>query len=95
MRDDASRSVQPYLMGLMPGKAVTKLFLVADGQLIELATPSVLQGLDILFKSFSVFNARYPLGWKVFWEMVENGLFKLDAVKLTNSANELLRSYEI
>lgn len=89
-REGAQHPVQPYLMGLMPDKQIVKIFLVADAELIELKTAALLPALDLLFKSYTVFNVNYPLGWKCFWELVEHGIFQIDRPKLTNSAHELL-----
>jgi len=78
---------------MVPDKQVVKLFVVADSEIVELHTVSILQALDLLFKTYSVFNVQYPLGWKTFWELIEHGVFKINPEKLTNTARELLISY--
>lgn len=94
-RKDANAPVQPYLLALVPDKDITKLFLVADSQVLQMPCGSILQGLAMLFKSYTVFNVMYPLGWLPFWEMVENGLFQMQPAKLTNSAVEFLKQHKI
>ncbi|KAK3920770.1 Histone-lysine N-methyltransferase PRDM9 [Frankliniella fusca] len=93
-RKDAKSPVQPYLIAFTPAKRITRLYLVADSEMLELPQPSLITGLDLLFKAFFVFNVQYPLGWKVFWEMIEYGLCQINPQKLTNSAKELLQMYQ-
>lgn len=92
-RKDAAQPIQPYILALVPDKHVVKMFVVADSEICELQTVSILQALDLLFKTFIVFNVHYPLGWKHFWELVEHGVFKISPQKLTNTAREVLIKY--
>jgi len=89
-RGNASGPVQPYLMAMLPDKSVTKQFIVADSKFIELSSSSLIFGLDMLFKSYHIFNVEYSLGWKSFWEVVERGVVGVDQHKLSNSGKEFL-----
>ncbi|KAK3916866.1 Histone-lysine N-methyltransferase PRDM9 [Frankliniella fusca] len=93
-RKDANSPVQPYIIALKPAQRITKLFIVADSEMIKLKSQSVVAALDVLFKSYFVFNVQYPLGWTGFWEMVERGLCDINTNKLSSSKKELLAMYK-
>lgn len=89
------KPVQPYLLGLAPQKSLTRIYVVVDSKFIDLGKVSLLKGLDILFKVFHVFNAKYPLAWKPFWEFVEHGIYGIEKQRLTNSGVELLQKVKL
>lgn len=93
-RENVGVPVQPYLLAFVPEGQVTSLSIVVDSKTINLQTTSILKGLDMLFKVYYVFNVHYPLGWKMFWEMVQNGIYEIEPRKLTNSAREILLRYK-
>lgn len=78
-------------MALVPQNRVTQLYLVVDSKIIHMGTPSILQGLNLLFKSYHTFNVEYPLGWKPFWELIERGVFNINKENLSNAAFEILK----
>lgn len=89
-RENSKGPVQPYLLAMLPGNAINKIFIVADSKFIELSSNSLVFGFDMLFKAYHIFNVQYPLGWKVFWEVVEHGVVGLDQHRLSNSGKEFL-----
>lgn len=60
----AKSTIQPYLI-LLKGAIGTKVirsFLVLDKKPVQLSTATI-KAVDALFKSYFVFNVRYPIGW--------------------------------
>lgn len=82
--------VQPYLIALVPGTSITKMFAVADNKTVKIVSSSFVKGLDVLFKMYHIFNVDYPAGWSRFFCFLEWGFYKLDQYKLSNTMKDLI-----
>lgn len=67
--NNSSKPVQPYfiLVKSVMDKKIVKGFLVLDGKEMEVTlsrSHPTLQALNILLKSYCVFNVLHPFGWR-------------------------------
>ncbi|KAK3916413.1 Sterile alpha motif domain-containing protein 9 [Frankliniella fusca] len=85
------KPVQPYLLAYVPHRAIKKMFVVCDSDMIEIQGCSFLRGLDLLFKSYFVFNVEYPLGWTFVFQFLERGICKINEDALSVTGKELLK----
>ncbi len=83
--------MQPYLLAYVPDRTIKKMFIVCDSDMIEIEGSSFLKGLDLLFKSYFVFNVEYPLGWTFVFKFLEHGFFKINQDAMFISGKELLK----
>lgn len=70
-------SVQPYLIVVGSNwNTITDFYLIIDDHTIKCDT--VLGAIDLLFKTFHVFNARYPLESEHIWLAIQKWIYNID-----------------
>lgn len=78
-REGAKKPVQPYL--LLVNSPVTqrilRTFLVLDDFTVQLSTSTFLKSFDWLFKSYFVFNVKYPYGWRNTFHFLQICFYKI------------------
>lgn len=59
-------SIQPYLILVKSplNNKISRIFLVLDQKAMQIASGSIIKAFDMLFKSYFIFNVKYPLGWR-------------------------------
>lgn len=76
---------QPYLL-----KLGTNIFLIADGCATIIKPSSLAVGLDVLLKSYFVFNVTYPKQVVVLLNFLQHALLGLTCDQLTAKSQKMI-----
>ncbi|XP_024869413.1 uncharacterized protein LOC112453094 [Temnothorax curvispinosus] len=69
-------SVQPFLIIVGSIEDVQDIYVCIDNELYKVQ--GVLQGLDICFKTFHVFNLEYPVASEHLWILIQKGIYNIN-----------------
>ncbi|KYN29134.1 hypothetical protein ALC57_01437, partial [Trachymyrmex cornetzi] len=92
---DLKLPIQPFLIIVGSIEDIQDVYVCVDNELYKVQ--GVLQGLDICFKTFHVFDLQYPLASQHLWILIQKGLYnnltqETNAVpQHLNIPNELLK----
>lgn len=67
--------VQPFLLLIGNNEDIETTFVVIDT--VRYQMPSVLRGLDLLFKIFHVFQVNYPKPSEHIWTLIQKCIFHI------------------
>jgi len=71
-------TVQPYLIVVCPdGKTLDAVYVVIDLFVYRLS--SILEGLDVCFKSFFALNSEYPIEAQDIWLLIQKVLYEISS----------------
>ena len=76
--DAAKAPIQPYLI-LVQAALTSKIvrhFLVLDSSPVQITVNSTVNAIDILFKSYFIFNVHFPLGWRNTFHFLQTAIYK-------------------
>jgi len=75
---DLKLSIQPFLIivGSIKNVHVQDVYVCIDNELYKVE--GLLQGLDICFKAFHVFNLKYPLTSEHLWILIQKGIYNIN-----------------
>ncbi|KAK3928417.1 Protein SSXA1 [Frankliniella fusca] len=93
-RNATNQPVQPYLLASYENNKILRMFVALDGQVLQIQSNSVLKGLDVLFKTYFVFNVNYPSAWLTMFEFIEKCIYKINVQAITNSMAELKKKID-
>ncbi|XP_071580336.1 uncharacterized protein [Temnothorax nylanderi] len=68
--------IQPFLIIVGSIEDVQDVYVCIDNELYKVK--KVLQGLDICFKTFHVFNLEYPLASEHLWILIQKGIYNIN-----------------
>lgn len=58
-------------------KCIETIFIIVDD--VRYQQPTLLKGLDLLFKIFHTFNAKYPSASEHIWTLIQRGIYNIIA----------------
>lgn len=73
---DLKLPIQPFLIIVGSIEDVQDVYVCVDNELYKVET--LLQGLDICFKTFHVFNLEYPLASEHIWILIQKGIYNIN-----------------
>lgn len=68
--------VQPFLILIGTLEDIQDVYVCIDDVLYK--ANGVLHGLDICFKSFYVFNLKYPMASEHIWLLIQKGIYRIN-----------------
>jgi hypothetical protein len=76
MAIDLKLPIQPFLIIVGSIKDIQDVYVCVDNEVYKV--PELLQGLDICFKTFHVFNLQYPSASEHIWMLIQKGIYKVN-----------------
>ncbi|XP_018371215.1 PREDICTED: uncharacterized protein LOC108766426 [Trachymyrmex cornetzi] len=73
---DLKLPIQPFLIIVGSIEDIQDVYVCVDNELYKVQ--GVLQGLDICFKTFHVFDLQYPLASQHLWILIQKGLYNIN-----------------
>ncbi|XP_039313019.1 uncharacterized protein LOC120359495 [Solenopsis invicta] len=73
---DLKLPIQPFLIIVGSIEDVQDVYVCVDNELYKVQ--GLLQGLNICFKTFHVFNLQYPLASEHIWILIQKGIYKIN-----------------
>ncbi|XP_034230098.1 uncharacterized protein LOC117638947 isoform X2 [Thrips palmi] len=93
-RSESEYMIQPHLMTVGNGRDAKIFLVLGDSKLLELSRAATLtNATDLLLKSFFVFSAYFPLGWKNAFRFLQLYVYKipLDSARESSFPEHYLR----
>lgn len=73
---DLNLPIQPFLIIVGSIEDVQDVYVCIDNELYKVQ--GLLQGLDICFKIFHVFNLEYPMASEHLWILIQKGIYNIN-----------------